>query len=65
MSATAEDTRFGTSLPPAIRRRLRLQAAVTGTKMAPLLASLLDKALMSEDELAAAIRNGDGHGSPQ
>jgi len=58
MSTAAEDTRFGTSLPPAIQRRLRLQAAVTGTKMAPLLASLLDRALMSEDELAAAIRNG-------
>lgn len=58
MSTAAEDTRFGTSLPPAIQRRLRLQAAVTGTKMAPLLASLLDKALMSEDELAAAIKNG-------
>lgn len=57
MSATAEDTRFGTSLPPAIQRRLRLQAAVTGTKMAPLLASLLDRALMSEDELADRIRS--------
>ena len=59
MSATAEDTRFGTSLPPAIQRRLRLQAALTGTKMAPLLAAVLDTALMSEDELADRIRNGE------
>jgi hypothetical protein len=58
MSPTAEDTRFGTSLPPAIQRRLRLQAAATGTKMAPLLAEVLDKALMSEAELAELIRTG-------
>ena len=31
MSATAEDTRFGTSLPPGIQRRLRLQAAFDHT----------------------------------
>jgi hypothetical protein len=58
MSPTAEDTRFGTSLPAAIQRRLRLQAAATGTKMAPLLAEVLDKALMSEAELAELIRTG-------
>ena len=54
----AQDTRFGTSLPPAIQRRLRLQAAATGTRMAALLASLLDRALMTEDELAELITNG-------
>ena len=58
MSPTAEETRFGTSLPAAIQRRLRLQAAATGTKMAPLLAEVLDKALMSEAELAELIRTG-------
>ena len=58
MSPTAEDTRFGTSLPPGIQRRLRLQAVATGTKMAPLLAEVLDKALMSEAELADLIRAG-------
>jgi len=60
MVATAEDTRFGTSLPPAIRRRLRLQAAAQGVKQATLLAALLDKALMTEAELGALIANGAG-----
>jgi hypothetical protein len=60
VTAAAKDTRFGTSLPLPIQKRLRMQALLTRTKIAQLIASLLDQALMSEAELAAAMQNGDG-----
>lgn len=58
MPTAPDDTRFGTSLPPAIQRRLRMQAAATKTRMATLLTRLLDEALMSDAEIAELVRNG-------
>lgn len=58
------DDRWGTTLPPGIRRRLRLQAAVSGTPMSKVLAVLLDEALPTEAELAAQIVSGGRRDDP-
>lgn len=62
MTDTAtKDDRFGSTLPLGIRKRLRLQSAVTGKPMSKVLAALLDAALPSEAELAAQIMSGGAH----
>jgi len=65
MAKSEYTTRLITRIRPVTSRRLRLAAAVGGQHIGELIDGVLDEHLPSDEELAAAIKNGGGNGSPQ